>query len=85
MTGFHKSPSIATSSYVTWPKPPNNISKQLNRNDNENKVYTLAQLICYLSDGEWPVTQRNAIRRYHVRPELKTRRLSSATSPRDSV
>jgi hypothetical protein len=25
---------------VTWPKPQNNISKHLNRNDNENKMYS---------------------------------------------
>lgn len=26
--------------YVTWPKPQNNISKQLDRNDNEDKMYS---------------------------------------------
>jgi hypothetical protein len=31
---------LYAANYVTWPKPQNNISKQLNRNGNENKMYS---------------------------------------------
>jgi hypothetical protein len=32
--------SLCLLQYVTWPKPQNSISKHLNRNDNENKMYS---------------------------------------------
>jgi hypothetical protein len=31
--------------YVTWPKSKNNISKQLNRNNNENKMYSAIDVL----------------------------------------
>jgi hypothetical protein len=55
--------------YVTWLKLQNNISKQLNRNDNENKMYSAIDVpfIEWGTASYW-LRQRNAIRRYHMSP-----------------
>ena len=43
--------------YVTWPKPQNNISKHLNQNDNENKMYSAIDVPFHrIGDGQLRIT-----------------------------
>jgi hypothetical protein len=65
--------------YVTWPKPQNDISKHLNRNANENKMYSAnVPFIGWGMASYYWLRQCNAI---HRAPLCMTRLLLACKAP----